>query len=561
MKQTTVFLVALLFSVLCCTKSLRANIPNNEIHYTSSDGKVVLPKFLNSFGTKIKNNTCENGEGVIIFESDVTSIGDDAFFECRNLKSIEFSNSITSIGESTFFGCVNLESITIPQSVISIGEMAFEGCTSLREICVSWNIPLQVDNLFDESLDCSSLVLCVPEGTDTLYQNAKVWKDCAVVQGTNNIIYYTTTDGQIAEFIGYLGWQEPTLYSNTYENGKGVLKYDGVIKRIGDEAFYDCSTLESIELPNSVTNIEKRAFLGCSSLTSIIIPEGVTSLGDFSFSDCSNLSSIEIPSSVTNIGEGAFCCCSGLKNIFVSPDNKYYDSRNNCNAIIETKTNTLISGCDYSVIPDGVKSIAYGAFEYCSNLVGITLPKSLTSIGNSAFWRCSSFEEINIPEGVEYIGEKAFYGCDNIKSIYISQNLKSIGEEAFDFSKAKLTDIIVSPDNKYYDSRDNCNALIDSKTGQLILGCKNSTIPEGVKSIADHAFYKCDSLVNIKIPKDVTSIGEYAFSECASLKNFEIPSSLKSIGEYAFYRCSSLTSIDIPNSVTSIGDYAFYKCI
>ena len=138
----------------------------------------------------------------------------------------------------------------------------------------------------------------------------------------------------------------------------------------------------------SVTSIGDDAFSGCSGLTSVTIPNSVTSIGKWAFYGCTGLTSVTIPNSVTSIGEYAFDCCTGLESIIVEDGNTVYDSRNNCNAIIETETNTLLQGCNNTVIPGSVTSIGNYAFGICEGLTSITIPNSVTSIGKGAFNGC-----------------------------------------------------------------------------------------------------------------------------------------------------------------------------
>ena len=204
---------------------------------------------------------------------------------------------------------------------------------------------------------------------------------------------------------------------NSYrESIAKVIINDGVTS-IGHYAFRGCSSLTSIEIPNSVTSIGDYAFAYCSSLASIEIPNSVTSIGSKAFYNCSSLTSIEIPNSVTSIGEGAFRNCSSLTSIVVEAGNPNYDSRNNCNAIIETATNTLIAGCKNTIIPNSVTSIGESAFIYCNSLTSVTFPNSVTSIGDGAFEHCSSLTSVTIPNSVTSIGRYAFYGCSSLTSI------------------------------------------------------------------------------------------------------------------------------------------------
>ncbi len=255
------------------------------------------------------------------------------------------------------------------------------------------------------------------------------------------------------------------------------------------------------------------------------------------YSGCSGLTSITIGNSVTSIGEGAFYGCTSLTSIVVDKDNAVYDSRDNCNAIIGTETNTLIFGCQNTVIPNSVMYIGYEAFYGCSGLTSVTIPNSVISIGDRAFSGCAGLASVTIPNSVISIGDRAFSGC------------------------AGLASIAVDKDNAVFDSRDNCNAIIGTETNTLIVGCRNTVIPNSVTSIGSSAFSGCTDLTGITIPNSVTSIRSSAFSGCTDLTGITIPNSVTSIGWDAFYGCSGLTSITIPNSVTSIGGCAFLGCI
>ena len=276
------------------------------------------------------------------------------------------------------------------------------------------------------------------------------------------------------------------------------------VTTIGGGAFSYCTSLTSVTIPNSVTSIGVGTFRECTSLTSVTIPNSVTSIGGSAFSNCSSLTSITIPNSVTTIGGDAFQNDTNIVTVVVMPDNPVYDSRNGCNAIIETASNTLIFGCKATIIPNSVTSIGNGAFWGCSSLTSITIPNSVTSIGDDAFNWCTSLTSITIPNSVTSIGDGAFIWCTSLTNV---------------------------------------------------------TIPNSVTSIGDYTFYGCTSLTNATIPDSVIYIGNYAFYECSSLTSvIIIPNTVTSIGNYAFYGCTSLTNVTIPNSVTSIGDYTFANC-
>ncbi len=306
----------------------------------------------------------------------------------------------------------------------------------------------------------------------------------------------------------------------------------------------------------------------------IIIPEtvdydgktySVTSIGIEAFYDCDGLTSITIPNSVTSIGERAFSYCYGLESIIVENGNTIYDSRENCNAIIETETNTLIVGCKNTVIPNSITIIGERAFSNCYGLTSITIPNSVTSIGEEAFSFCSGLTSVTIGNSVTSIGDNAFLACEGLTSVTIGNSVTTIGYYAFEGCESLtsvtipssvtsisrgvfsycygLESIIVENGNTIYDSRDNCNAIIETETNTLLQGCKNTVISGSVTSIGIGAFRNCVDLTSLTIPNSVTSIGEEALYGCTGLTSLTIPNSVTSIDIWAFNGCTGLTSV------------------
>ena len=246
----------------------------------------------------------------------------------------------------------------------------------------------------------------------------------------DNEIWYTSTDEQVVNphSTNVFG---ATITSNTYENGKGVITFDGTVTSIGANAFWYCSTLNGITIPNSVTSIGPYAFADCPNLTDIAIPNAVGSIENNAFAR-TGLTNITIPSSVTSIARTAFEACPSLTTMSVEQGNTVYDSRNNCNAIIETETNTLISGCKNSVIPFGVTSIGEFAFRNCT-LASITIPNSVTTIGESAFRNCT-LASITIPNSVTTIEGYAFRNCTALESITFMPNTPPSPGESYSYN-------------------------------------------------------------------------------------------------------------------------------
>ena len=330
----------------------------------------------------------------------------------RVIKKVVISSGMIGIGNFAFENCSDLKSVEIPASVTSIGSAAFKDCSGLE----SMNI--------DEA--------------NTTYENP---------EGSNAIVEKS---------------------SKTLVAGCKNTKIPDDVKIIGAYAFCGCSDLKSIEIPDNVSEIQVAAF-----------------------DDCSNLTAIHIPAGVDKIALGVFMGCSNLNSITIDSANRSYESPGNANAIIDKGTMTLLEGSNNTVIPEGVKRIWQNAFAERIHLKSITIPASVTSIVRMPFSDCDSLEEIK-----------------------------------------------VDADNAIFDSRNNCNAIIESATNTLIAGCGKTVIPEGIETIGDSAFERVKTLTHVTIPKSVTEIRGYE-----NLSTVNLQKGIQTIGYGAFTECVGLTNL------------------
>ncbi len=483
---------------------------------------ITIGDSVESIGTSAFEN-CKNVTGVTIPAS-VNSIGDYAFYKGFKLASATIENGVETIGAYAFGSCSKLSSVVIPDSVESIGNCAFYDCPKITSITIGKSLKSLGDSAFTGSYDLLSINIdsentaydsrndssaIIETATDTLIlgsANSVIPDSVKIIDSfafyhCNGITSINIPDSVVS--IGNYAFAEcknlsgVTMGDAVESIGERAFYYcykltsitiSASLKTVGDYAFADCQRISSIVLPDSVTSIGNSVFSGCYGLESVeignavesigewafgscygmtafVIPSTVKNIGEYAFYRCAALKSMEIPASVTSIGIGAFSGCDNLASIIVDSENLVYDSRDNCNAIIKTDSNTLVMGCYNTVIPVSVTNIGNRAFYNCFNLNSIDIPDSVLTIGDEAFALCLRLSQVTLPQSVTAIGNYAFSGC-----------------------------YVLSLD----------------------------TVPESVKTIGDYAFRGCYNLTSFTVPVSVEKIGDGAFNSCHNLSAVKI---------------------------------------
>lgn len=464
---------------------------------------------------------CKRLESVSL-SSGLKEIGFYAFMDCSNLKNISLPSGLEKIDFYAFQNCTSLQEVVIPASLIDISHSVFSGCKNLSNVVIEeGNLKELGSSTFESCSDLKNITL--PLGLETIGSSA--FQNCTSLEKI--VIPASVTNISSGVFTGC-----KNLSSIVVEEGNSV--YDSrnncnaIIATEKNELIQGC---QSTVIPNGVISIGQNAFMGIDNLKTIQIPNTVQTLQNNCFRDCKGLTSINIPSSVKELNYSCFVGCSALVSITVDNANTVFDSRNNCNAIIETAKNELIKGCNNTKIPDEIVTISSCAFEGCTELTSIGLPNGLVEIGSSAFSGCTNLETISFPSTLTTIKLSAFYGCSSLKSLVIPRSVQIIGDWAF-YGCGALTSIVVEEGNENYDSRDNCNAIISKRNNALVKGCDITVFPADIRVIDDGAFKDCKGLQAVDIPEGVTSIGSRAFGGCINLVTAIIPPSVKSMDSY-----------------------------
>lgn len=435
----------------------------------------------------IPNTVSHNGQTYI-----VESIGENAFRTCATLKSISVPSSVKYFGKNAFYNCKSLQITNYMGDVAEWCSTRFDGLYS-NPICQSHKFYIKGKELRDVILP---VVDTIPEH---LFDGCTSIKSITIPAGIKyfgryafygcNSLNTTNFQGDIAQWcaIRFDGG-----YANPICQSRNLL--------------INNQELTELVIPNTIDSIGDNQFDCCASITSVTIPNGVKYIGNGAFYKCSSVATITIPASVTMVQARAFSGCDSLVMLTVEEGNTVYDSRNHCNAIIETASNTLVAGCATTIIPEEVTKIGKNAFSHHTSLLSITIPTSVKMIDDLAFNQCSSLVSITLSDGLEAINRSAFAGCKSLTNITLPATVNYIGETAFS----------------------QCIAL------------KSIIIPNSVTSIKRSTFYNCTSLQFLMLPSALMNIEEQAFRNCTSLVSVTIPKSVITLGKFVFANCSSL---------------------
>lgn len=480
----------------------------------------------------------------ISIPSGVTSVS--GFYRCTSLTSVSLPNTVTDL--NGFNHCYSLKEINIPNSVITIG--GFSNCTNISRVVMPDSVKIIWGNSFS---NCYSLTqVTLGSGLEDIKDDA--FRNCYALYeicNKSSIVLDRASDENGC--ITYYGARVITDESQSrIQNINDFIVYKGdgyviLLRYIGDN---DVITLPSFDDCPQYT-INSRAFYMNDVVSKVTVPEGVTGILNYVFSECKSLTVVNLPASVSLIDRSAFNNSNALTAININSANEKYKS---INGVLYSKNGTQLLCYPKSkpdthfTIPHGVLEIASGTFDNCRNLVSVTIPDSVTKINGGAFSQCYSLSSVNIPSSVKEIGDRAFYSCD-LKTITIPSSVTIIGSEAFRGCMS-LTEIVLPNtlthlgDRAFY----NCRSL------------KSVTIPNSITELGFGTFYECTSLTSIKLPDNLECIGAGAFAKCSALTSINIPSSVKTIENNAFEDCTSLKEITVPDGITELGFWFAGKC-
>ena len=535
-----------------------------EIGYGTFNGcssltSVVIGDSVTSIGNSAFSY-CSNLTNITIPNS-VTSIGSSAFEYCTRLESIEIPNSITNIGDKAFYNCTSLTSVVIPDSIISMGSYTFEDCTSLANVSIGNGVVNIGSAVFR---DCTSLSnITIPNsvtsiGKQTFY-NCDGLTSMVIPDSVTNIGDYAFKDclglqdltiGKGVTQLGRDVFKDCPSLKNLYYNATAIESGGRVFQSSGK--YYGIKVI----IGKNVTMLPNNLFTDgvgnsnfAANVVNVVFENGsvCSSIGDYAFFNCTGLKDITLPDSLIYVGKSAFSNCSLNYNLY---DQAYYlgSSTNRYMLLVKAK-NQLIESCK---INDGTKFVASGAFSNCVKLKDVSVPNSVVYIGANAFEKCSGLTSVVIPDSVTSIGEYAFYNCSGLTSVTIGNGINNIGESAFsgcsNINKVSINDI-----NSWFNvSLANVMSNPMANGADLYLDDKLVTsvsIPNFITVINRYLFNGCTSIKEVDIPNHVTEIDQQSFANCININDVWISDSIILIGYRVFGGCSNIACINFDGSM------------
>ena len=640
-----------------------ARINKNAFSYCSALTSIVIPNTVTSIGEYAFNNCTNLAQITFGTESSLTSIGKSAFYNCQNLTEMILPGKVVSIGESAFYNCKSMKKIVIPDSVKSLPSGILRNCTSLESITIPF-VGASADATGYEAVFGYIFGYTTKASDyfgDRAYNNVYVGSTGSSVWSDNGYTtwYEPSTQfedyiiGATSAYVPYIPtgttWQY-SCYNLTYEDSSGniyqllqcyyyyipsTLKEVTITgKTIPDYAFQGCNGLTKVILSNNeLAIISWGAFSNCTSLETVEIPASVTEFESDAFKNCTSLTSVTIPANLVTIGNNVFDNCEALASVYISDVNQWcnvsFGWSGTTNPMFYATNlylnNQLIKNVELSsevtyipryafkgssiesiIIPDSVTGIGASAFRNCVKLASVDFGSGVTSIGDNAFYGCSQLGNVEFPDSVTKVGQDALDGtlffntasnwsdgvlyCGNhlieadedyYGAYVINEGTITVADDAFYYC-TKLTEITIPSSvvyvgyNAFYNCQNlkkinfnaiNCTDFTSNTRAFTNVGSNVSgitvTIGKDVQKIPDYMFYGLKvTTVTFADDSVCTSIGKYAFYECTSLTKVTYGKSnkIQTIGEYAFYNCTSLTKIETSSSIKSIERYAFYNC-
>ena len=508
----------------------------------------------------------------VMIPDSVEKIEFEAFYNCINLKIVDLSSNLTTIGYDVFGNCKSISKIEIPKSLkkfdgtwgrgTNLSYGAFGGCSNLKTVNFEAGSTIVCAALFMgcDGIEEIELPDTITEIGDSAFKSCKNLNKVIIPESVTKI------DGDaFAECSGLID----------------IKMHEG-INTIGSRAFYKCDRLLDIVIPDSVEKIEFEAFRGCDKLENIKLSENLTIVGYGVFGDCKSISKIEIPKSLkkfdgtwgrgTNLSYGAFGGCSNLKTVNFEAGSTIVCAAlfMGCDGIEEIELPDTITEIGDSafkscknlnkvIIPESVTKIDGDAFAECSGLIDIKMHEGINTIGSRAFYKCDRLLDIVIPDSVEKIEFEAFRGCDKLENIKLSENLTIVGYGVFGDCKS-ISKIEIPKSLKKFDGTWGRGTNLSYGAFGGCSNLKTVNFEAGSTIVCAALFMGCDGIEEIELSDTITEIGDSAFKNCKNLDRITMNNGIEILESSAFEDCFSLTTINIPNTVKAISNSTFQDC-